>query len=593
VAFDIHEGQEEAIAVVAEAVNPKALPDPLKIATAIRNHLNVEVGTIAVIASRAIPKTSSGKIQRHMAKQMWLEKKFRVLCEFSRTKSSDQAIYSKNSLSPFEALKARYHLTGSEPYTLVEAGLDSLDIVVLAHEIKNFLEEKGAGFLAGQINIRLTQQITIAELFRLVDHFEQSPEAAILQLRSSLLRIQEEGLLVEKKMMSRDRTLSFEPAASVGPLKAERADGGILLTGGTGFVGPFLLKSLLEQTSDPIYVLIRAADQAQGMERLKAAAIEAIAFSAAEIGQVFEGRVIPVCGDLGHENLGLTTESWKFLASNVHTIYHNGAAVNYLFNYDSMRDVNVTGTNQVLKLAFEHHFKIFNYVSTTFIFGWAVKDVLYETDSNEAMELLDFGYSQSKWVAERIVEDAAKKGLMTRIFRPALVTPSVPGGGNNIDIAIRLLAFMFNHGIGVDALNQVSFVPADVAANNIVAISNLPETVNGTYHVTRDDYANMVDITNIITNLTGQPFELFKLPKFVPEVIKRCTKNDLLFPLLDFLTGSVNSISSMEFKQYDSSSFQKARNMSKWGKSDPSLEDTVRGILRYMKKKGIVSVGNV
>ena len=49
---------------------------------------------------------------------------------------------------------------------------------------------------------------------------------------------------------------------------------------------------------------------------------------------------------------------------------------------------------------------------------------------------------------------------------------------------------MVNHGIGVDALNQVSFVPADVMANNIVSVCAAPGTANKTYHVVRDDYAN-------------------------------------------------------------------------------------------------------
>jgi len=71
--------------------------------------------------------------------------------------------------------------------------------------------------------------------------------------------------------------------------------------------------------------------------------------------------------------------------------------VNYLFNYDRMRDANVMGTNEVVRLAFEGRPKDLNYVSTTFVFGWAVKSVLHETDGNEDMELLDFGYSQSKW----------------------------------------------------------------------------------------------------------------------------------------------------------------------------------------------------
>jgi len=224
------------------------------------------------------------------------------------------------------------------------------------------------------------------------------------------------------------------------------------------------------------------------------------------------------------------------------------------------------------------------------VFGWAVKKILYETDLNEDMELLDFGYSQSKWVAEQVVHDARRLGLNTRIFRPALVSPSVTGGGNNFDIAVRLVAFMVNHGIGVDALNQVSFVPADITANNIVAIATTPGTANKTYHVTRDDYANMLDITGLITQATGRQFEIFSLPDFVPELIRRCRKEDLLFPLLDFLVGSVNNISAMEFKRYDSSCYQAARNASAWGKPDPSLEDTVNGILKFMYRKGIISV---
>ena len=186
---------------------------------------------------------------------------------------------------------------------------------------------------------------------------------------------------------------------------------------------------------------------------------------------------------MAQPKLGLTQDEWDFLASEIDTVFHNGATVNYLFNYDLMRDANVLGTNEVVRLAFEGRPKEFNYVSTTFVFGWAVKSVLNETDLNENMELLDFGYSQSKWVAEQVVVDARSRGLSARIFRPALVSPSVTGGGNNFDIAVRLVAFMVNHGIGVDTLNQVSFVPADIVANNIVAISTTPGTANQTYHV--------------------------------------------------------------------------------------------------------------
>ncbi len=588
VAFQIHEDTEPALAIVAEVKNPNSPPDARKIATAVRNFLNVEVALISFIAPRAIPRTSSGKIMRHKTKQMWLAGEFTVLSEFSREKDAGPAASASAAHSPFDELKIRYNLTGTESYNLIEAGLDSLDLVVFMHEIKELLKDRGAEVLARQVDIGVIQRVSVAELFQLAEQLERAPEEALLQLRHSLAAFREEQSTAEKGMMSDDRKLIFTPPVPP-PLPEVPVLQHVLLTGGTGFIGPFLMKSLLEQTRAKIYVLVRAADEEQGKQRLRAA-MESMGPPAPGLMHTFEARVIPLCGDLGQKNLGLAQDAWDFLANQIDTVFHNGATVNYLFNYDRMRDANVLGTNEVLRLAFEGRPKEFNYVSTTFIFGWAMKKVLWETDQNENMELLDFGYSQTKWVAEQVVADARRQGLSARIFRPALVSPSVTGGGNNFDIAVRLVAFMVNHGIGVDALNQVSFVPADIVANNIVAISTTAGTANQTYHVTRDDYANMMDITGLITKSTGRRFEIFSLPDFVPELIRRCRKEDLLFPLLDFLVGSVDNISSMEFKRYDSSTYQAARDASAWGKADPSLEDTVNGILKFMHRKGIISV---
>jgi len=587
-AFQIHEDSEPALAIVAEVKNPSQLPDARKIAQAVRNFLNVEVALISFIAPRAIPRTSSGKIMRHKAKQMWVAGEFKVLNEFSREKDAGASAADFEKQTPFDELKARYNLTGQESYNLVDAGLDSLDLVVFMHEIKELLKDKGADVLARQVDIGVIQRVSVAELFQLAEHLESAPEEAIEHLRQSLHVFREEQRETERKMMSEDRKLVFNPPAPK-PVPAVPVPLHVLLTGGTGFIGPFLIKSLLEQTTARIYVLVRASDDEQGKQRLRGA-MESMGPCSHALMQMFESRVTPMCGDLGQPSLGLAQDAWDFLASECDTIFHNGATVNYLFNYDRMRDANVMGTNEVLRLAFEGRPKEFNYVSTTFVFGWAVKDVLWETDFNEDLELLDFGYSQTKWVAEQVVADAQSKGLSTRIFRPALVSPSIDGGGNNFDIAVRLVAFMVNHGIGVDALNQVSFVPADIVANNIVAVSTTPGTANKMYHIVRDDYANMLDITNLITKSTGRQFDVFGVKEFVPELIRRCRKEDLLFPLLDFLVGSVDNITSMEFKRYDNSTYQLARDASKWGQPDPTLEDTVNGILKFMHRKGIISV---
>jgi len=147
---------------------------------------------------------------------------------------------------------------------------------------------------------------------------------------------------------------------------------------------------------------------------------------------------------------------------------------------------------------------------------------------------------------------------------------------------------MLKYGIGTSAKNQVSFTPADIGANNIVAISLVPESVNHTFHVTRDVFSSMQDVTAILGQLADREFRNYPLKEFVPEVISRCKKDDLLFPLLNFLVRSVDNISSMEFKRYDNSNYQKFRKLSPFGKEDDTLEAVVNGIYQFMTNNHII-----
>ena len=115
--------------------------------------------------------------------------------------------------------------------------------------------------------------------------------------------------------------------------KYDRSNGDILVTGGTGFFGPFLLKSLLEQNREKIYVLVRSDNPEHGMTRLRKAF--ALVKATRKIEEHFNQRVIPICGDISLEKFGLCDEQWRFLAHHTHTIYHNGAQVNYLLDYGS------------------------------------------------------------------------------------------------------------------------------------------------------------------------------------------------------------------------------------------------------------------
>ena len=78
--------------------------------------------------------------------------------------------------SSFAELKAKYNLTGKESYNLVEAGLDSLDLVVFVHELKELLKDKGAQMLARQVDIGVIQRVGVAELFGLAENLTRAPK---------------------------------------------------------------------------------------------------------------------------------------------------------------------------------------------------------------------------------------------------------------------------------------------------------------------------------------------------------------------------------------------------------------------------------
>ena len=296
-------------------------------------------------------------------------------------------------------------------------------------------------------------------------------------------------------------------------------------------------------------------------------------------------------GDLCKAQLGMSEPRWKKLTRSIDIIYHNGAEVNYVLDYQRLHGSNVTGTRQILDLAFSGKSKELNYISTTFIFGWSTKAVLSEEDQNIGMDKLDFGYSQSKWVAEQLVLSAQQQGLPVRLFRPALITPALDGRGGSLDITTRLLAFMIKYGLGVDTQNQVSFTPVELTAKNIVCIARQPGSLGSTFHVTRDRHETLRQVTQLISQKTGIPFTHLALADFVPAVVSRCTADDPLYPLLDFLVGSEDNIAAMEYKRYCNKQYRQIRDQSASGQQDVSLDAIVDGIIVFLRNKDLLPCG--
>jgi len=304
---------------------------------------------------------------------------------------------------------------------------------------------------------------------------------------------------------------------------------------------------------------------------------------------VFDARVIAICGDLASPRLGLSDRVWLQLTETIDTIVHNGAWVDYILDYETLRPSNVEGTRELLKLAWASSRKKLHFVSSTTIFGWTGKRELFEQDSNPEMAGLDFGYAQTKWVSEQLVLQAREQDVDARIYRPAFLTASTAGLGHSTDIVVRLFSFMIKYGVAPNADIQLSFMPVDIAAHNIVAVMTASAEPTGpVLNATIDEYFNMVDLTTQISKDYGIPFRYVNLEQFSREMKKLCTPEDPIFPLVDFVARAHSKIIVMEGKRYRNTGFRQALKNSGAGVPDASLQETVSFLMAHLKAEGML-----
>jgi len=575
-----------SVVVVAEVRDPLDLPDPAAVFRAIRTACKVEPSTIAFVRARGLVRTTSGKLARDATRRRWLQGDLPVITTYSAPRAGGQA--STSPQARLFGLLDSLGASGDEGHTFAEVGLDSLERVTLVCDIEALLEEHGAGDLAGELDVRALETLRVSVVASLLERLETEPDEAVEDFRRVMTASREERLGRERLRMRNDAALGLHSRVEVVADRGDPAE--ILLTGATGFFGPFLLDSLLRRTGHVVHVLIRADGREHGMQRIRESLHRSRLWTASMDAEL-QRRVRIVCGDVARPNLGLDARAWETLAMRVGAVIHDAALVNYVRGYEELRSTNVEGTRELIRLSLAGAKKAFHLISSTIIHGWTNKDVLFESDANHEMRDLDFGYAQTKWVAEQLVFAAGKAGVPIRVHRPSFISASSGGVSSRDDIIIRLLAFMINHGIGARTRNQLSFVPADVAADNIAAIFaadvHAASAAGPVFHVTARDYYNMEDVTRLITETYGVHFEYHDIPAFVAEMKRRCTPDDLVYPLLDFFARAQPRIVAMQNKRYDQERYRAAREAC-GGRDEPALAQTVSYLMSFLVGEGLV-----
>ncbi|KAL9115070.1 MAG: hypothetical protein Q9227_000864 [Pyrenula ochraceoflavens] len=251
----------------------------------------------------------------------------------------------------------------------------------------------------------------------------------------------------------------------------------ILLTGATGYLGSHILSELLSKGATKVTCIVRLSGTAASCRVQEALQSRNLWRSE------YCGRFEVVAGDLGKPFMGLRYDTYARLASNVDTIWHCAAAVNFVQPYTFLKEANVTGTIEILRFASTLERKQLYYFSTLAVFFGADDVLCGEEASCEAWsKKIPTGYAQSKWVAEQLVQEFQQRGGDAVILRPGRLLGNASDGLCPADdMTVRLLSSFVETGFAPDLDWNIDFTPVNICSQAAIGIS--AKVSNGIFHI--------------------------------------------------------------------------------------------------------------
>ncbi|MFG1840343.1 thioester reductase domain-containing protein [Micromonospora sp. NPDC049175] len=257
----------------------------------------------------------------------------------------------------------------------------------------------------------------------------------------------------------------------------------VLLTGATGYLGSALLERLLRDTPATVVCLVRSLDPADGRRRVR----EALA-AAGRWDDAFDARIEVLPGNLSQPRLGLAPDTFGALADDLDEIYHLGAVVNILPPYRRVRPTNVGGTREVLRLATSGSAGTVpvHYVSPAEVTDladveWAGREVFVDTPPPHLYN----GYIQSQWVADRIVGEAAARGVPVVLTRAArLIGSPVTGRWKVGDVVSDIVRGCVALGLVPDSDIALPVSTVEHVAAGMAALARRRDALGQAFHLT-------------------------------------------------------------------------------------------------------------
>ena len=292
------------------------------------------------------------------------------------------------------------------------------------------------------------------------------------------------------------------------------------VTGGTGFLGRYLIGNLLKRKGT-IHVLVRK-DSLKKFDAL-----------AKKMGWDSK-RVLPVTGDMTAPKCGLTAAQIRNLTGKVQHFFHLAAIYDLTASAESQRAANIDGTQHALDLAAALKVGCFHHTSSIAAAG--LYPGVFREDMFEEAEGLDDPYLRTKHDSEGLVR--AEKRVKWRIYRPGMVVGhSQTGEMDKIDGPYYFFTFLkklremlppWMPTLGIEG-GRINVVPVDFVVDAMDHIAHKPKLDGHCFHLTDPEPMRVGEVLNTFARAGHAPEMTMRIDArmfaFVPGGIRMAVGN--------------------------------------------------------------------
>lgn len=421
----------------------------------LKGHLNAFLPEYMLPSSytelRSFPMTINGKIDR------------KVLHDLEDKRVIEQDKMPLSSATDFEV-------------AAVWADVLKIEVNALG-QLSNFFELGGNSLLVIKmltlLGNRVAKELSLSQ-------FISMPTIATLSMQIEKGNQAQQSLDLFCKQLQKDIELDSSIQVLNGPNPDIYHPKSILLTGATGFVGAHILDELLQQTEATVYCLVRSTDSEQARKVLIAKQEKYCLYTYQN-----SNRIVPVVGDLSEPHLGVAQDEYHQLAKEVDAVFHIGAWVHHIYDYQTLYKANVHSVVELLNFAACVKNKSLHFVSTLATTLIAPIERLPTLDPTSLDAYLNLnGYLVTKWVAEQLIEKASGRGIAAYIYRPGNVVAGARGiyEAQTNHTLLRLKGMLQLTKGFVTSQEVVEMMPVDLLAKAIIDIARDPQQLSYNLH---------------------------------------------------------------------------------------------------------------